>query len=518
MRKILLTLSFLLASSLFAQTADLQFLSASPSVTPTTTGVRFAMFARWRNDGPNAAHAVRLTVTGSPTPFFIVSVATSGWPCYSSPEGNNYTCVQDEFAAGGEAELVLQMFAPSTPGPFNLRLEIHSAETDPNPDNNTAQLSSVLTAAPSADLSISPTSQLHRADAGSDITIPILVANNGATRVRNVATVLMLPFTANTVPPLAATGEGWSCLHPPYGPQAVLCTRLSLEAGEVAPLTVTTTAPAAGTTFTVNARVGGEDYSDPSPANNAAAATITSTAEAESWSRVLLPLVGPDAPGTNGALWRTQVTALIASDTAINIEPLPCDVPACTVAALPLRTPFDVFQQGLAKFAANGLGHFLYVHSDDEGKLHVNARVYDVSRSTETAGSEIPIVHEADFTNGRISLLGIPVASQYHHTLRIYDFDGRAGAEVSIRFYAGLETTPRLSVTRTLTGPSTAHTVAGGPVQPATIQLEVGQLLALGGIDTLRVDIEPLDPTVRLWSFVSVTNNDTHHVTTFSSR
>jgi hypothetical protein len=34
----------------------------------------------------------------------------------------------------------------------------------------------------------------------------------------------------------------------------------------------------------------------------------------------------------------------------------------------------------------------------------------------------------------------------------------------------------------------------------------------------LRVDIEPLDPTLRLWSFVSVTNNDTHHVTTFSSR
>ena len=71
---------------------------------------------------------------------------------------------------------------------------------------------------------------------------------------------------------------------------------------------------------------------------------------------------------------------------------------------------------------------------------------------------------------------------------------------------------------RTLTGPSVAHTTSVGPVQPATIQLEIGQLLALGGIDTLRVDVEPLDPTVRLWSFVSVTNNDTHHVTTFSSR
>jgi hypothetical protein len=32
----------------------------------------------------------------------------------------------------------------------------------------------------------------------------------------------------------------------------------------------------------------------------------------------------------------------------------------------------------------------------------------------------------------------------------------------------------------------------------------------------VRVDIVPFDAGLKLWSFVSVTNNETHHVTTFS--
>ena len=56
------------------------------------------------------------------------------------------------------------------------------------------------------------------------------------------------------------------------------------------------------------------------------------------------------------------------------------------------------------------------------------------------------------------------------------------------------------------------------PVIPGYLQLELGQLLPLAGISTVRVDVEPTDPALKLWSFVSVTNNDTHHVTTFSAQ
>jgi hypothetical protein len=515
MRKILLALSFVLAIPLFGQSADLRMLSATMSVTPASTADRVTMFARWRNNGPDPAHFVTVTVSGSPTPFYIVSVATSGWPCYSSPEGDIYTCVQNEFAAGEEAELVLQMLAPATPGPFDLHIEIDSADNDPQPNNNSADIASTLAPAPPADLAISPTSQLHQVEAGAEVSIPILVANNGPNDVSNVFAVFMLPFFAGNVPPMQASGSGWTCVHPPFGPQAMLCSRIELDAGEVAPITVTTAAPANGGSFTINARVGGEDHLDIAPANNSATATVTSAEVQASHGKILLPLAGgADVHGANGALWRTQLTALIASDTQIEILPRSCGNPIlCLPAPLPLRTPFDPDEFGLTGTSTN-LGQFLYVTAGDESKLHLNARVFDVSRETETAGSEIPIARETDFTTGTMSLLGIPVAPQYRHTLRVYDFDGRNGASVAIRFYAGAETTPRLSIVRTLSAPQNGEM----PSFPGTIQLEIGQLLPLAGLDTIRVDVEPLDAGLRLWSFVSVTNNETHHVTTFSAQ
>jgi hypothetical protein len=42
--------------------------------------------------------------------------------------------------------------------------------------------------------------------------------------------------------------------------------------------------------------------------------------------------------------------------------------------------------------------------------------------------------------------------------------------------------------------------------------------MSLQGIDTLRVDVRPITEGTRIWSFVSVTNNETHHVTTFSAQ
>jgi hypothetical protein len=65
--------------------------------------------------------------------------------------------------------------------------------------------------------------------------------------------------------------------------------------------------------------------------------------------------------------------------------------------------------------------------------------------------------------------------------------------------------------------PQGSRTTADGlPSHPGVIQLELGQVISLAGISTLRVDIDAETPGLRLWSFVSVTNNETHHVTTFS--
>jgi hypothetical protein len=302
----------------------------------------------------------------------------------------------------------------------------------------------------------------------------------------------------------------------------VICTRNDLDPHESAPITVTTTAPPANGSFTLTARVRGEGHSDPFTANDIATATVRVGNDdvpppppppTATWTRILIPVIGPDLPGTNNALWRTEVTALIASDTAIDVEPYG-SLPGPSIP-LPLRRPFDVYRQGLAGLN-HAVGEFLYVHPSDESKLHLNARVYDASRTAQTAGSEIPIVRENDFTGAPVSLLGIPVASHYRHTLRVYDLGAQNGGQVQIRIYANGETTPRFSEIRTLQVPQPPRATAAGPQHPGVIQVELGQLTPLAGISSLRVDVEPVTAGLRLWSFVSVTNNETHHVTTFS--
>jgi hypothetical protein len=90
---------------------------------------------------------------------------------------------------------------------------------------------------------------------------------------------------------------------------------------------------------------------------------------------------------------------------------------------------------------------------------------------------------------------------------------------VAIRVYANDETEPRAHVVRTLSV-QTGETVtdASLPLVPAYLQLDPGTLGSLEGASTIRVEVEPLDAGLRLWSFVSVTNNQTHHVTTFSAQ
>lgn len=519
MRKILLVLSLLVVPSLFAQNADLRITAFNFSTDALAqTGQRFQLELRWINDGPAPARNVNVIVTGSPVPFYVLSVATSGWPCYPTPDGTSFSCQNEQLDSGADGVLLLQMLAPPTAGPFTLRAEVRAAETDPQPSNNVAERTFQLAATQSVDLALSPSTQTYVTTPGAPLAIPVNVTNNGDRRIDTVIAYISIPLTDNLAS-FSAQGAGWTCGHLAYGPQAVICTRRDLEPGQTAPITITTNAPATEGSLTVTTRVRGEGHSDPFTANDIATATIRvgedTPPPVEAWSRILIPLIGADVPGTNNALWRTEVTALISYDTPIEIQPVACDV--CPPVLLPVRQPFDAYGHGLAGFLPNGIGQFLYVRTADEAKLHLNSRVYDVSRTAQTAGSEIPIARGNDFTSRPVSLLGIPVAPHYRHTLRIYDLDAHQGGEVLLRIFANGRTNPEATFRRSLSVPQGARTTAARlPSHPGVIQLELGQVISLAGISTLRVDIEPVTPGLRLWSFVSVTNNETHHVTTFS--
>ncbi|HEX8617376.1 MAG TPA: hypothetical protein VF911_07310 [Thermoanaerobaculia bacterium] len=490
MRKALAAL-LLIAPSVFAQTADLRVTALTIDRTTFQTGERFTVSMRWRNFGPDAAHDITAELGSGSGIFVVTGAGTSNWPCEPSHAASSFVCRGSSIAAGAEAHMVVTMRAPARGASFVLPATVRAATPDPAPENNRQQLTVQLTPAEkAADLSISPREQTHRAAAGGPVSIPVVVTNQGPAEAQNV--IALMAFEPGTLIPIEASGAGWNCQHPTHSPWIVLCLRSKFAAGLTAPITVTTTAPQHDGTVHFSARVSAEEIFDANAANDASSAAITAgtpPVAGITWRRILVPLMPAEVPGANGARWKTDTTILT---NGVAIEP----------------------QLGTLRG-----GQFIYVNEADEARVQLNSRVWDLARETATAGSEVPIVREREFTSSTIALLGIPVAAHYRHNVRIYDFDGRDGARVAIRLYANDETSPRAAVVRTLGVASAATaTPAQLPVHPAYLELDPASLAPLAGVNTMRVEIEPLDQGLRLWSFISVTNNETHHVTTFSQQ
>ena len=109
--------------------------------------------------------------------------------------------------------------------------------------------------------------------------------------------------------------------------------------------------------------------------------------------------------------------------------------------------------------------------------------------------------------------------------LRLYDVDARDGSTARLRFYG---VNPATDVPFKFGGPSPQldpllleMTVAlkaerrpGTPLfDLAYAQLSLGSLPEMQGRDRIRIEVTPLTSGLRLWAFVSVTNNETQHVT-----
>jgi hypothetical protein len=528
MRKVLLGFSLLFAPVVFAATADVQISFFSLSTQPAATGDRFAITMRWRNNGPDTATIVNAIVTGTPGPTYVFGVGTSGWPCYTTAGAASFTCQGAQLAAGGEAEMVLNIIAPAnanaTNGLFTIRGEVRAAEHDPNLANNSQTATAQLTrAATASDLSLSPTMQSIQAAAGETLRIPFVISNSGNADARNLIAIFTLPVT-NNVPVFTAAGEGWSCGHGAFGPQLVICTGGRLNAGLPAPITVTLTAPNTDQTFDLTAHVRAENLHEDVTANNTSVASIRVGAEPQPpvvLQRILVPLTAVDLPGNNNALWRTQTTVMLASDTNVDVRPHSCSELAptlCIDPLLPLNRPFDISVIPTYRWGGSPNGQFFYVPAADYGKFRANSRVFDAARLEATAGAEIPLAREHDFVDRTLSMLGIPVAPQFRHTLRVYGFDAQE-EQVQISLFVGEETVPRVVQVHTLAKQPGSTTFAGGlPTHPSFHQLQLDQMMPLTGITApLRVDVKPLGAG-RIWSFISVTNNNTHHVTTFSAQ
>jgi hypothetical protein len=142
--------------------------------------------------------------------------------------------------------------------------------------------------------------------------------------------------------------------------------------------------------------------------------------------------------------------------------------------------------------------------------VRFNFRVRDLSRQASTWGTELPVVRASDFTAEPIQLLNLPTDPRFRFTVRIFAIEGPSSISARVRVHDLLSgrVLRELPLTLQRFGQPAAY-------YPAYAQLDsLSPELANLGSDRVGIEVSPSDSMQKLWAFVTVTNNDSQHVTT----
>jgi len=214
------------------------------------------------NAGPSTAPSVRVTDV-LPRGMTFVSASGAGWNC--SRSGARVICRRASLPIGAAPTIVITATAPADGGVITNTATVRSSGFELVPDDNTASVTTTVTAV--SDLSISKRDSPDPVYAGATLTYTLDITNAGPSLANNVAVTDTLPAGATY---LGASGSGWSCSA---SGGDVICTRSSLPVGAAPPLTLTVTAP--GTTPLTNSVTVSSDAIDLNPGNNTASAGTT---------------------------------------------------------------------------------------------------------------------------------------------------------------------------------------------------------------------------------------------------
>jgi IPT/TIG domain len=230
------------------------------------------------------------------------------------------------------------------------------------------------------------------------------------------------------------------------------------------------------------------------------------------YDAVLLPVFTTPVPGAFGSEFRTDFRARLVRETRAQIYGLryPCivtciqtgDEPYVIDQQVPYADPTNVEPTG-------NPGTFLYLPKSEPGRVTMNLRAYDTSRSAENFGTEIPIVRTSDFAKGYddITLIGVPSDARFRNTLRIYGYgDTSASLTVTVRNEDGLAVWERVVDLH-----AQENIYRPGYVQLSDLPADEGMLTV-----TIAVNVPPIGtpiPPPDRWAFLSVTNNETQHIT-----
>jgi len=228
------------------------------------------------------------------------------------------------------------------------------------------------------------------------------------------------------------------------------------------------------------------------------------------FDRVLFPVLFSGA-GAFGSFWQTDAAienvarGLVGEwhvVTAANLS-------ECPVAA-PCSGPVQPGSTGYVAQSSRERGLLYFPERRHESFLRYGLHVRDASRSALDVGTEIPVVTTRK-TTFDLSLLDIPTDTRYRRTLRIYDIDG---VERSVNVTVTSMGSP--APAQTMTVPLSTGCTSATCDAPAYASINLDPLVANVGSSRARVRISSPLHDARLWAVVTVTNNDTQHVTAYT--
>lgn len=235
----------------------------------------------------------------------------------------------------------------------------------------------------------------------------------------------------------------------------------------------------------------------------------------EAFDPILFPIFSPPVHGQGGSEFRTTATAwnkgaqtatLYGVDWGCSFDP-----PADPKNPFWLRTGGP--EQDLFPACSETAGKLFFVPKG-QTSVATSLRVWEVTRQDENHGVEIPVVRLKDFSEEPIALIGVPNDPKFRLTLRIYGLN-RGVEEVTIFVFGDggevleFEQIPLLHTNDPF---QPSYAVFTGFPDPATI--EDKELKVMLGVPRGPGNVVP--PPTPLWAFITVTNNETQHITTIS--
>jgi hypothetical protein len=227
------------------------------------------------------------------------------------------------------------------------------------------------------------------------------------------------------------------------------------------------------------------------------------------YETILIPLVFA-GKGAFGSDWTTDLWAYNSSGHSITQLNGPFQLYVCIVGpCLQAIESHATVRYRDAATVPYAHGRLMYVPRAGGPGLQFGLRIRDLTKQADALGTEIPVVRESDLRAGAFSLLDIPADGRFRSKLRIYSIGGTAQS-VDVRI-STMDTNANVApVTFSL------NLSARTDVLPAYAETDLELILStLGQPPPYRVEVSPRSPNgiPSYWGFITVTNNQTQHVT-----